>query len=56
MKHSLRKVLVFSHAEEAVDPGNLPSGVTWQTADVSSSESAKRISRTAKEQFGSIYW
>ena len=36
------------------DPGNFPSGVIWQTADVSSSESAKNISRTAKEQFGRI--
>ena len=36
------------------DPGNFPSGVTWQTADVSSSESSKNISRTAKEQFGKI--
>ena len=35
-------------------PGNFPSRVTWQTADVSSSESSKNISRTAKEQFGKI--
>jgi len=36
------------------DQGNLPSGVTWQTADLSNSESAKNICRTVKEKFGSV--
>ena len=57
------KAIIEAFVEEGVrvltcgrgdDPGNLPSGVIWQTADLSSSESAKKISRNAKDQFGSI--
>ena len=45
------RVLTCGRGDE---PGNLPSGVIWQTTDLSSSESAKSISSNAKDQFGSI--
>lgn len=36
------------------DPGDFPSGVVWQTADVSKVDSTEKLSNTAKEQFGRV--
>ncbi len=62
-RRGIDRAIIEAFVEEGVsvltcgrggDPGNIPSGVKWQTADVSSPESAKSISRTAEDQFGSI--
>ncbi|GIT70853.1 MAG: hypothetical protein Ct9H300mP28_06670 [Pseudomonadota bacterium] len=53
LKHSWRKVLLFSHADEAMTRETFHPELHGN-CDVSSSESSKNISRTAKEQFGKI--